>query len=130
MDRAAQSPGPALTGAALLVAGEGGAMVLAGIAYALAGVLAAPEDRLATVLGGALALVAGLLVLAVARGLRARRAWAWSPTVVAQMFLLVIAYGLVQGRVWAVAVPLLLAALGVLGLLLTPAARAAFRDLR
>ena len=115
--------------AALLVAVEGGALALVGAVYAASGLLAGAEDPLGAVLEGLIAVVAGLVVLAVARGLGAPRGWAFSPAIVTQLFLLVVAYGLLQGRVYAVAVPLLLLAAGVLFLLSRPESRAVYRDL-
>ena len=115
--------------AALLVAVEGAALTLVAVAYALSPVLAQPEDRLATVLEGVLALLAGLAVLAVARGLAVPRGWAFSPAIVTQLFLVVVAWGLLQGRVYLVALPLLVLAGGVLYLLSRPEAREAYRDL-
>ena len=133
MDRAAPArsgrpPPPALRRAALLVAVEGAGLALGGVAYAVGGLLGHPEDRLATVVAGALTLGAGLAVLLVARGLSASRGWAFSPTVVAQLFLVVVGVGLLQGRVWAVGAPLLLLAGLVLSQLAAPESRATFRD--
>ena len=118
-------PAP-LRRAAVLVAVEGIALAVIGVVYAVSALLGAPEDRLAAVLAGVLAVGAGLALLLVARGLAAARGWAFSPSVVAQLFLIVVASGLLQGRVYAVGVPLLLIAVGVLWQLATRECRAVF----
>jgi hypothetical protein len=110
------------------VAVEGAALVLLGLVYGGAGVVRDPFDRSATLLEAAMAVLAGLLVLLVARGLGEHRGWARSPAVVVQLLALPVGYGLVQGRVWAAAVPVLLLALSVLYLLMTAEARLAFRE--
>jgi hypothetical protein len=115
--------------AALLVAVEGTALTVLGAAYGTAGVLGDPFDRTATLLEAAFAVVAGLLVLLVARGLARVRGWSRSPAVVLQLLALPVGVGLVQGEVWVAAVPVLLLAGSVLYLLATPQARLAFRGL-
>ena len=116
----------ALRRAALLVAVEGVCLALVGVAYAVSGLVGHPEDRLATVLAGVFAVVVGLALLQVARGLSAGRGWAFSPSVVAQLFLLVVGGGLLQGHVYAAAVPVLLLAGGALSQLVAPSCRAVF----
>lgn len=123
---AVHAPAP-LRRAGSLVLVEGGGLVLLGVLYAGSGVLGQPEDRLATVLAGVLAVLAGLALLAAGRALRAGRSWAWSPAVLAQLFTVVVAIGLLQGRVWLVGGLLLLPAASVLYLLATPESRAAYR---
>ncbi|MCU1691604.1 MAG: Integral rane protein [Frankiales bacterium] len=112
--------------AALLVAAEGVGLVGVGLAYAVAGLLGQPEDRLGTELGAAIAVVVGVLLLLVARALDARRAWARSPAVVVQLFALPVGYGLAQGRVWVAAAVVLGLAVAVLLQLASPEARLAF----
>ena len=114
--------------AALLVAVEGAVLVLLGLGYGIAGVVGEPFDRTATLLEAAFTVVAGGLVLLVARGLHRVAGWSRSPAVVLQLLALPVGVGLVQGRVWFAAAPVLLLAAAVLYLLLaTPDARAAFR---
>jgi hypothetical protein len=115
--------------AALLVAVEGVALTVLGVAYGVAGVVGQPFDRTATLVEAAFAVVAGALVLLVARGLARVRGWSRSPAVVVQLLALPVGVGLVQGRVWAAAVPVLLLAGSVLYQLATPEARLAFRGL-
>jgi hypothetical protein len=119
-----------VTRAAVLVAVQGAALLVLGVGYAVAGVLAQPYDRLAALLEAGLAAFAGALVLLVARGLGRAAGWARSPAVVLQLLALPVGVGLVQGRVWYAAVPVLLLAAGVLYELATPEARLAFRDSR
>ncbi len=114
--------------AALLVAVEGLALVVLGVAYGAAGVLGDPFDRTATLLEAGLAALAGGLVLLVARGLADVRGWARAPAVVVQLLALPVGVGLVQGQVWLAAVPVLVLAGAVLYLLATAEARFAFRE--
>jgi len=121
------SPRPSAVGvAAALVGLEGAALALIGAAYGVAGLVADPFDRTATLLEAAMALIVGVLLLLVARGLSRTAGWARSPAVVAQLLALPVGVGLVQGRVWWAAVPVLALAVGVLYALATPTARAAY----
>ncbi|MCW2606291.1 MAG: Integral rane protein [Frankiales bacterium] len=112
--------------AALLVAAEGVGLVALGLVYAVAGLLGQPEDRVGTELGAVLAVVVGLALLPVARGLDRRRLWARSPAVVVQLFALPVGYGLAQGRVWVAAAVVLGLAVTVLLQLAAPEARLDF----
>ena len=124
------SPRPrAVTTAAALVAVEGAALTLIGPAYGVAGLVGDPFDRTATLLEAGMALVAGVLLLLVARGLSRTAGWARSPAVVVQLLMLPVGVGLAQGGVWWAAVPVLLLAGGVLYELFTAEARLAFREL-
>jgi len=114
--------------AALLVAVEGLALVVLGVVYGAAGVVGDPFDRTATLLEAGLAVLAGAVLLLVARGLGDVRGWARSPAVVVQVLALPVGVGLVQGRVWLAAVPVLALAGAVLWCLATPQARLAFRE--
>jgi hypothetical protein len=118
-----------VTRAALLVAVEGGALTLLGLGYGAAGVLGDPFDRAATLLEAGFTVLAGVLVLLVARGLGRVAGWARSPAVVLQLLALPVGVGLVQGQVWYAAAPVLLLAGSVLYLLATPDARLAYRGL-
>jgi hypothetical protein len=121
------SPRPsAVRVAAGLVGVEGAALAVIAVVYAAAGLLGEPFDRTATLLEAAMALIAGLLLLQVARGLSRAAGWARSPAVVAQLFALPVGVGLAQGRVWLAAVPVLALAVAVLYALATPEARAAY----
>ncbi|MCW2616767.1 MAG: rane protein [Frankiales bacterium] len=119
----------AVTRAALLVAVEGAALSVLGVGYGVAGLLGDPFDRAATLLEAGFAVIAGVLVLLVARGLQLVKGWSRSPAVVLQLLALPVGLGLVQGRVWYAAVPVLGLAGSVLYQLATPEARLAFRGL-
>ncbi|CAA9343835.1 MAG: hypothetical protein AVDCRST_MAG07-2559 [uncultured Frankineae bacterium] len=123
------SPRSPVARAAALVALEGVALAVLGTVYGVAGVVGEPLDRTATLIEAGFAVVAGVLLLLVARGLARVRGWSRAPAVVAQLLALPVGVGLVQGRVWVAAVPVLLLALGVLQALTTPQARRAFRGL-
>ena len=112
-----------LTRAALLVALEGALLVVLGVGYAVAGLLGDPFDRAATLLEAGFAVLGGVLVLLVARGLHRRRGWSRAPALVLQLLALPVGVGLVQGRVWYAAVPVLALAVLVLYQLATPEAR-------
>ena len=116
----------AVTRAALLVAVEGVALAVLGLAYGVAALAGQPFDRTAALLEAAFALLAGLLVLLVARGLARAAGWARAPTVVLQLLAVPVGVGLVQGRVWYAAVPVLALAAAVLYQLATPPARETF----
>lgn len=127
-DRSAGSLAPgALRGAGALVTGEGLALAVLGVGYAVSGLLASPEDRSGAVLLGAIALLVGVLLVPVGRALGRARSWAVSPTVVVQLLVVVVAVGLFQGGVLPVAVPLLAVAGAELYLLSTQESRAALR---
>ena len=125
-DRTDGTPRP-VRAAAALVAVEGLALALLGAGYAVSGVVGAPEDRLATVVAGGFALLVGVALTGVARGLARARSWALAPTVVVQVFTFVVGVGLLQAGVLAVALPLLLVPATVLYLVATPASRDVFR---
>jgi hypothetical protein len=114
--------------AALLLGVEGVGIAVVGAVYAVVGVVGEPEDRFATVLAGGCTVLAGVLVLLVARGVGGVRLWARSPAVVLQLLALPVGLGLVQGHVWAAAAVVLGLAGAVLYQLATPQARLAFRE--
>jgi hypothetical protein len=116
--------------AAVLVAVEGGALVLLGGGYGVAALVGDPFDRTATLLQAGFTVLVGALVLLVARGLHRTAGWSRSPAVVLQLLALPVGVGLVQGQVWFAAVPVLLLAATVLYQLATPQARVAFAQAR
>ena len=116
----------AVTRAALLVAVEGVALVVLGLGYAVAALAGDPFDRTAALLEGGFALLGGLLLLLVARGLARTAGWSRAPAVVLQLLSLPVGVGLVQGRVWYAAAPVLALAAAVLYQLATPQVRKAF----
>ena len=113
---------------AALVAAQG--IGLAGLAvfFLVELVVSTPLSVTRAVTAALLTLLAGLGLLAVARGLHRRRRWARAPALVTQLLVLPVGAGLVQGGRWYVGVPLIGWALGVLVLLFTPAVSEALED--
>ena len=118
-----------VTRAALLVGLEGAALTVLGAGYGIAGVVADPFSRLGALLEAAFAVVLGVLVVLVARGLLHVSGWSRSPAVVLQLLALPVGVGLLQGQVYYAAAPVLGLAGAVLFHLATPEARLAFRGL-
>jgi len=117
-----------VTLAGLVVVLQGALLAVLGLGYGVAGVVGEPADRLGALLEGGMALVAGVLIVLVGRGLVRRASWARSPAVVLELLCLPVGVGLVQGQVWFAAVPVLGLAAVVLYLLLTPEARLELSD--
>jgi hypothetical protein len=113
---------------AALVAAQG--IGLAGLAvfFLVELVVSTPLSVPRAVMAALLTLLAGLGLLAVARGLHRRRRWARAPALVTQLIVLPVGVGLVQGGRWYVGVPLIGWALAVLVLLFTPAVSEALED--
>jgi hypothetical protein len=104
-----------------LVAGQGIGLVGLAAFFLVEVIVATPTSAARAVMAALLTLLAGLGLLAVARGLRRARRWARAPALVTQLLAVPVAVGLLQGGRWYVGVPLLLWALVVLALLFTPA---------
>ena len=117
----------AVTRAALLVAVEGALLTVLGLGYGVAAVAGDPFDRAATLLAAGLAVLGGILVLLMARGLGRVAGWSRAPAVVLQLLALPVGVGLVQGQIWYAAGPVLGLATMVLYQLATPGARLALR---
>jgi len=116
-----------VTRASLLVGVEGVLLGALGLGYGVAGVVGDPFDRAATLLEAGFAVLAGLLLLVLARGLSQVAGWTRSPAVVLQLLALPVGVGLGQGQIWYAAAPVLGLAVAVLYQLATPEARLAFR---
>lgn len=116
-----------MTRASLLVGVEGVCLTALGLGYGVAGVLGDPFDRAATLLEAGFAILTGVLLLVVARGLGRVAGWSRSPAVVLQLLALPVGVGLGQGRIWYAAAPVLGLAVAVLYQLATAEARLAFR---
>jgi hypothetical protein len=114
--------------AAGLLALEGAALVVLGLVYGALSAAGEPESLAGAELAAGFAVVAGLLLLVVARAVSRLRGWSRSPALVTQVLMLPVGYGLAQGRVWAAAVPVLGLAVAVLYAFATAPAREAFRD--
>lgn len=117
----------AVTRAALLVAVEGALLTVLGLGYGVAAVAGDPFDRAATLLAAGIAVLGGILVLLMARGIGRAAGWSRAPAVVLQLLALPVGVGLVQGRIWYAAGPVLGLATMVLYQLATPGARLALR---
>ena len=114
--------------AALGLAVEGVLLALLGIGYAVRGLVGEPENRLGTVLAGAIALLVGLALVPVSRALAVPKGWALAPTVVVQLFVGVVAWGLLQAHVYEVALPMFAGAALVLYELGRPETRDVLRE--
>jgi hypothetical protein len=117
-----------LVALAALVAAQG--IGLAGLAvfFLVELVVSTPLSVPRAVMAALLTLLAGLGLLAVARGLHRGRRWARAPALVTQLIVVPVGVGLVQGGRWYVGVPLIGWALAVLVLLFTPAVSEALED--
>jgi hypothetical protein len=113
---------------AALVAAQGVGLAGLAVFFVVELVVSTPLSVPRAVMAALLTLVAGLGLLAVARGLHRRRRWARAPALVTQLLALPVGAGLVQGGRWYVGVPLIGWALGVLILLFAPAVSDALED--
>jgi hypothetical protein len=112
---------------ALLLALEGLLLVGLGAWYGIAS-LSDTGERAPAELAAASAVVAGVVLLVLARAVDRERGWARSPAVVLNVFPLPVALGVFQAGVWWVATPMVLLAGSVLYLFATPELRQAFRE--
>ncbi|HUR15571.1 MAG TPA: hypothetical protein VM097_13940 [Mycobacteriales bacterium] len=118
---------PLLRRLALLLALEGLLVVLLGVGYGLAS-LTDDSERAPAELAAAGAVLAGVVLLLLARAVDRQRRWARSPAVVLNVLPLPVALGVLQAGVWWVGVPMLLLAGSVLYLFATPDLRDLFRE--
>jgi hypothetical protein len=102
---------------AVLVLLQGGALVGIAVFYLVELAVATATDITRALVSAGLALLAGLGVLQVGRGLRQARRWARAPALVTNLILVPVAVGLLQGGRWLVGVPLLAVAATVVVLL-------------
>lgn len=111
----------------MLLAVESAALVVVGVADAVATATGAPTKRGLSYAQAALAVTAGLVLLLLARAVSRRRGWARSPAIVLQLLAVPVGVGLLQGGVWAAGLPVLALAATTLVVLLAagpPAAQA------
>jgi hypothetical protein len=111
----------------LLLLLEGAALAVLGVAYGGYS-LSRSGDHLAATLAGLSAILAGVVLLVLARAVGRGRAWARSPAVTLNIFPLPIAFQALAAGAWWLGVPLLLLAGSVLALFATPELRAQFRE--
>ena len=111
-----------------LVAAQGVGLAGLAVFFLVELVVSTPLSVPRAVMAALLTLLAGLGLLAVARGLHRRRRWGRAPAQVTQLLALPVGAGLVDGGRWYVGVPLIGWALGVLVLLFAPAVSDALED--
>jgi hypothetical protein len=121
-------PGSPLSLVAGLVAAQGVGLVGVAVFYLVELVVATTSDVGRALVTAALAVLAGVGLLLVGRGLLRGRRWARSPALVTNLILVPVAVGLVQGGRWYVGVPLLAWAAAVVVLLFTRAVNDALED--
>jgi hypothetical protein len=123
MPPAAPPPGRdrPLVALAALVAVQAVGLVGIAVFYVVEMVVATTSDQGRAAVAALLALVCGLGLGLVARGLARGRRWARSPALVTQLLVAPVALGLVQGGRWYVGLPLLVWAAAVVVLLFSPA---------
>ena len=113
--------------AAALAALEGLALLGLGVFYAAKTALQRPDSYGRALLGAAMALAGGALLVLLARAVLHVRRWARSPVIVLQLLALPVGYTLAfQAGLPGYGGPILVAAGAELYLLFTPEARAAF----
>jgi hypothetical protein len=105
------------TAAAALVALQGVGLIGAGVFLIVRALQPDAAHRASTEVLGALSVVVGLVVIATARLVRARRRTVRSPLLVLEIICVPIAITIVQGGRWYVGVPLALAAAAVVVLM-------------
>ncbi|NKQ22922.1 hypothetical protein [Streptomyces galbus] len=107
-----------LTYAAVLVALEGLALVVAGVWMLVLGIAGEAGDRQQAVTGGVTLVVLALLPLLAARGLLALRSWSRGPAVITQIMALPVAYNLLQADSVAVPAGIVLGVVAIAALVL------------
>jgi hypothetical protein len=113
--------------AALVAAVEGAGLAGLGLFYAVKTAVDRPDSYARALLGAAMAVAGGAVLLLLARGLGRVRGWARSPVLVLQLLALPVGYSLAfQAALPAYGGPILVLAAAELYLLFTPDARAAF----
>lgn len=125
---AADSTPVSVARAARLVAAEGVALIVLGLALLVGGVFLGSPDSVTRALAEVLlAIVAGVAVLGLARGLGQVAGWSRAPVIVTQILAAPIGYSLAfpSGQP-VIGVPILIVAAAVLYLLFTPESRLAF----
>lgn len=118
----------ALPLAALLVALQGAGLLGIGVYYLVTIAIGQAGEQRGALVSAALALLAGLALLLVARGLGRARRWARAPALLAQLLVLPVAVTPLQGEQVVLGAALLAWALAALVLLLLPAVGAALQD--
>jgi hypothetical protein len=118
----------ALLACAGLVGLEALGLLVAGAVVAVELLVSSASDPLGAAVLAGLALVAGLGLALVARGLAGRARWSRAPALVTNLILLPVGYGLVQSERWYAGLPVMALGLAVLVLLFHPATNAVLDD--
>ena len=114
-----------MTRAAVLVAVEGALLALLGMVYGAGALRGSAETVAGALVGAVLLVLAGVVLVLVARGLRAGRAWSRSPAIAVQLLLALTGLSFLTTLPVAATAAVLLSA-GVLQALASPSGRAAF----
>jgi hypothetical protein len=117
-----------LLASAALVALEALGLLVAAGAVALELVASSASDPLGAAVLAGLALVGGIGLALVARGLARRGRWSRAPALVTNLILLPVGYGVVQSGRWYAGLPIMALGLAVLVLLFHPATNEALDD--
>ena len=115
-----------LTAAAVVVAAQGAALVGACVAYLVAILTGHPSDLTTALFSDALGFLAAAVLLLLARPLGRARRFSRAPVVILELLAVPVAVDLVQVARLAAGLAVGVPAVLVLGLLLTPSARAPF----
>jgi hypothetical protein len=122
------APSSALLAVSALVALQGLGLVVVAVFYVVETLVATATDTGRALVSGLLALVAGVGLLLVGRGLSRGGRWARSPALVINLIAVPVAIGLFQGGRWYVGGPLLVWAVAVVVLLFSSSVNAALED--
>jgi hypothetical protein len=130
----APAPGPvagpvpgSVRGAAVIAAVEGGALLGLGVFYVAKTAVDRPDSYGRALFGASFAVLGGLLLMLLGRGVLLLRGWARTPVVVLQLLCLPVGYSLAfQAGLPGYGGPILVLAVGTLYLLFTPESRNAF----
>jgi hypothetical protein len=107
---------------------QGGLLVGIAVFYVVELAVATTTDTATALVSAGLALLAGLGLLQVGRGLLRSRRWARAPALVTNLILLPVAVGLLQGGRWYLGAPLFGAAGAVVVLLFSSSVNATLEE--
>jgi hypothetical protein len=110
---------------------EGIAIIGAGGYVAWETIVGQPRDLPSAIALAVIAIITGVLIVLVGRGLLQARRWSRAPAVITQMFVLIVAVPMVQGDQGAIGLPLVVGAVvGMVVLLMPETAQALAEDAR
>ncbi|MFI1015273.1 hypothetical protein [Streptomyces sp. NPDC020965] len=112
-------PRPARLTAAAAVSGlEGLALIVYGVYMLVMGLMGDPDNATQAEMGGVTLIALGVLPLAAARGLLARRSWSRGPAMITHLMALIPAWTLLRSSGGLIPLGMLVAAVAVTGLVL------------